>query len=65
MPFGMVKIGELSRITGVPVTTLRYQADQGLIPVHQTSAKGTRWFRLVDFEKEDVSKALTKFSPID
>lgn len=56
--FDLVKIGELAKVLGKPVTTLRYQADSGLIPVRMVSAKGTRWFSLVDFENEFIPKAV-------
>ncbi|ODT78394.1 hypothetical protein ABS71_01890 [bacterium SCN 62-11] len=34
-----MKIGELSRRTGLPVVTLRYYENEGLIETHRTQAK--------------------------
>lgn len=39
-----IKIGEMAQIIGVPVVTLRYWTNEGLIPVRVVSPKGTRWY---------------------
>jgi endonuclease V-like protein UPF0215 family len=42
--FNLVKIGEIAKLLGKPVTTVRGYTNSGLIPVAQTSASGTRWY---------------------
>ena len=37
-------IGELSRLTGVPVKTLRFYSDEGLLPPTERSSSGYRLY---------------------
>ncbi len=56
----LVKIGELSKLVGLPVTTLRDWANNGHLPVAVCSPSGTRWFNpqecidAVDFKKREI-----------
>ena len=44
--FNLIKIGELARYLGRPISTVRYWANTGFIPTRLTSARGTRHFDL-------------------
>ena len=46
----LLKIGELSERTGVPVSAIRYYADNGLVQAHRTNA-GQRRFARADIRR--------------
>lgn len=44
-------IGEMSRLTGVPASTLRYYEQEGLLPCVERSGGGIRMFTEADYER--------------
>jgi DNA-binding transcriptional MerR regulator len=40
----MVRIGELSRLTGLPVRTIRFWSDEGLVPPEGRTPAGYRLY---------------------
>jgi DNA-binding transcriptional MerR regulator len=51
---GWLKIGELARKLGVPVTTIRHYTDMGLLPVIAETSGGYRLY--------DQTEAMMRFS---
>lgn len=54
---GWLKIGELAKKMGVPVTTVRYYTDIGLLPVIAETSGG---YRLYDQEKAKIRFSLIR-----
>ncbi len=58
MPEGHLTIGELSRRTGLPVKTLRFWSDEGLLPPASRSASGYRLYSQDALVRLDLVRTL-------
>lgn len=53
-------IGEMSKLTGIPATTLRYYDQEGLLPFVERKENGIRVFKDSDYEWLQVIECLKK-----
>jgi DNA-binding transcriptional MerR regulator len=58
MPLEWLSIGEAAKRTGIPVKTLRFYSDQGLVPASGRSRTGYRRYREEDLAKLDLVRTL-------
>lgn len=58
MAEGTLSIGQASRRTGIPVKTLRFYSDEGLVPPSARSPKGYRLYSELDLAKLDLVRTL-------
>lgn len=52
------KIGELARLSGVSVKTLRFYADQGVLPPSEVTESGHRWYTDLDHARLEAVRSL-------
>jgi DNA-binding transcriptional MerR regulator len=58
MPSEWLSIGEVSRRTGIPVKTLRFYSDQGLVPASGRSSSGYRRYTEQDLHRFELVRVL-------
>jgi DNA-binding transcriptional MerR regulator len=51
-------IGEVAKLTGMPVKTLRYYADEGIVPPSGRSRSGYRLYADADVAKLELVRTL-------
>ncbi|GGJ27972.1 MerR family transcriptional regulator [Deinococcus roseus] len=52
------KIGELAQLSGVPVKTVRYYSDLGVLPPSEVSETGHRWYTDLDHARLEAIRSL-------
>src|SRR5690348_6640273 len=58
MAKALLAIGEVSKRTGMPVKTLRFYADEGVVPPSGRSASGYRLYAETDVVKLELVRSL-------
>ena len=54
----LYKIGEVSRLSGVPVKTIRHYSDEGVLPPSGTTETGYRLYSRVDLARLETARTL-------